>query len=70
MITRPESAAFPYLDGEKAGLTKREYFAAMALQGMLANSNLNWAIKDLAMDAVACADELIGKLNERSGVSD
>jgi len=69
MITRPESAAFPYLDGEEAlsiaevGLTKRELFAALALQGMLANPNMNWAVHNLASDAVGAADLSIEELN-------
>lgn len=54
-----------------AGLTKREYFAALAMQGMLAcnggalgDSELNapaWASR-----AVACADALIASLNKQS----
>lgn len=39
---REDQAAFPVLNGFPAawGLSKREYFAAKALHGMLANSDL------------------------------
>jgi len=42
------------------GLTKREYFAAMALQGLLANPN----ISVVTSDAVIYADRLIEELNK------
>ena len=74
MITRPNSSAFPYLDIEgepkegelsvaEAGLTKRELFAAMALQGMLANPAIDGNEKDIALDAIEYADALIEELN-------
>lgn len=52
--------------GFRTGLTKRELFAAMAMQGQLAN----WAIlerfglhqADLAVASVAFADSLIAEL--------
>lgn len=49
------------------GLTKRELFAAMALQGMLASetSSYNYgAIECLAANAVKKADALINELNK------
>ena len=42
------------------GLTKREYFAAMAMQGLLANPNISC----VTSDAVLYADKLISALNE------
>jgi len=44
------------------GLTKREYFAAAALQAILADNSVskNYA----AFQAVACADSLIEELNK------
>lgn len=44
------------------GLTKREYFAVMALQGLLANNEMSiqFAIKY----SVSCADGLISELNK------
>jgi hypothetical protein len=49
------------------GLTKREYFAAMAMQGMLANSQIdfdNLTYKQYAEDCVMVSDELIKALNQ------
>lgn len=51
------------LDGSQEGLTKREYFAAMALQGLLAN---NTSIhKYSVQSAVEYADDLIEELNKK-----
>ncbi|WP_016953526.1 hypothetical protein [Anabaena sp. PCC 7108] len=65
MQTRKEDSAFAHFDDEFGvlpGLSKREYFAAIALQGILANPEF--------MSAMACqlavkkADELIFELNK------
>lgn len=47
-------------------LTKREYFAAMALQGVLANCYLESTngFSSCAIDAVRLADALITQLNK------
>lgn len=45
-----------------SGLTKREYFAAMAIQGLLANGRA--FITDNIIDAVKIADALIEELNK------
>ena len=49
------------------GLTKREYFAAMAMQGLCANylreNVTGWGIGDYAIEAVELADSLIMALN-------
>ena len=48
------------------GLTKREYFAAMAMQGLLASSAQRVSAPfSLAPDAVDCADALLAKLEGR-----
>lgn len=47
----------------ETGLTKRELFAAMALQGLLANPNQG---SGLAAEAVEAADALIDALNKGS----
>ena len=68
MQTRKDDNVFPYQfeeeDGSEIyepGLTKREYFAAMALQGLLSTSK---ALPDNAeIIAVKMADELIKALN-------
>lgn len=47
---------------EEFGLTKREYFAAVALQGLLADPSAR--IDEAAEYAVKAADELINLLNK------
>lgn len=47
------------------GLTKREYFAALAMQGF-ASSNANISFSDQAKWAVRSADELIKELNKKA----
>jgi len=49
----------------EAGLTKREYFAVMAMQGLLAHQFMQ-NVNDAANDAVAAADALIKELNKSS----
>ena len=50
------------IDAPQEGLTKREYFAAMAMQGLLANDS--GLITSKARDAVKSADLLIEELNK------
>lgn len=58
-----------FKDGELncLGLTKREYFASLAMQGMLAN-NLNVPntpnVEYVARLSVIAADELLKQLND------
>lgn len=50
------------------GLTKRELFAAMAMQGMLASSTQfspEWVSKHVVDAAIRFADKLIAKLDEK-----
>lgn len=63
MKTDPNASAFA--NGyEDPGLTVREYFAAMAMQGILANEHIsNLTAEHVAIDAVKCADYLIAELN-------
>lgn len=64
--TTADNDAFPRPFGADyvAGLTKREYFAAMAMQGLLAcPNNVNMA-QDIAKGAVILADQLIIELNK------
>lgn len=51
----------------RGGLTKREYFAAMAMQGMLPHPELLIVDEGVAKDAVMMADALIAELNKTSG---
>ncbi len=47
------------------GLTKREYFAALAMQALSSNPNfLNYTPYDIAVYAVIRADALISALNQ------
>jgi hypothetical protein len=50
------------IDAPQEGLTKREYFAAIALQGLLANDSA--LITSKVIDAVKAADALIEELNK------
>lgn len=52
-------------NGHQLGLTKREYFAAMAMQGMLANPSIEGSKENFALDAVECADALLSALEEK-----
>lgn len=70
MQTRKNDNAFPCQfeqeDGSEVyetGLSKREYFAAMALQGLLSTSKL--LPNNAEIIAVKMADELIKALNEQ-----
>lgn len=64
MIT-PTSPAFPHSDAPAPGLSKREYFAAAALQGMLASDRaFIGRPAELAEIAVELADALISDLNK------
>ena len=49
------------------GLSKREYFAAMAMKGILSNShdNISNAASDVAENALLNADALINELNKK-----
>lgn len=60
MKTDPNEPAFSALGD---GLTKREYFAALAMQG-LASHLPDSDIEHYANEAVLGADALIAKLNE------
>jgi hypothetical protein len=67
-MTQPDDAATGYgfanqyvVRGEK-GLTKREHFAALAMQGILA-SKIYTDSEVIAEFAIDCADDLIEFLN-------
>jgi hypothetical protein len=67
MRTKAKGPAFPLISHEgyiiNAGLTKREYFATMALQGLLANNNKEYAY--CVISAVEFADDLIEELSKK-----
>ena len=79
MIHRPMDPAFPVSAGTNpgsnaTGLTIRAHFAAMAMQGLMANAltlhavahsgDHQKAISETADMAAACADALIAALNK------
>jgi hypothetical protein len=49
------------------GLTKREWFAGMALQGLLACDNVSGGPMVLATESLRYADELLKQLAESDG---
>lgn len=51
---------------EEKGLTKREYFAAMAMQGIIGKINVH-EYKNMAEYAVNAADALLAKLSNGDG---
>jgi hypothetical protein len=67
-VTYPNASAYPANNNETTdgGLTKREYFAAMAMQGLL-SCNAKYGGKEdyikLTQDSVRYADLLINALN-------
>ena len=67
MSTDKNDAAFPveqFQHYSSFGLTKREYFASMAMQGILADPDNQGYAEGIAKDAVKMADELITQLNQ------
>ncbi len=63
----PQKIEHPDGDIFTRGLTKREYFAAMAMQGMLSNNNnitYFTYFEKVAKRSVQAADALIKALNE------
>ena len=72
-MTNPNDAAFSKaafynentgMDQAQEGLTKREYFAALAMQGLLANNIYTNVANVVSANAVEHADALIAQLNE------
>lgn len=63
MKTEPEDNVYPTLSIQQYGLTKLELFAAMAMQGLLADSDIRHA--QVPKIAVEQADALIAELNKK-----
>jgi hypothetical protein len=61
--------AFAMLDNNgiftQYGLTKREYFAGLALQGIISKHGVQTDISDFAKDAIKLADQLLKQLNTK-----
>jgi hypothetical protein len=58
----PEKYSSPSMYG--IGLTKREYFAALAMQGLLANSSNSIYPTEVAQDSLIYADALLAELEK------
>jgi hypothetical protein len=66
-VIDPNDRAFEPLIWKQMPLTKREYFAAAALQGILAHleiGNPKYSYTLVAIEAVQFADALIKELNK------
>lgn len=63
-MINPNAQAFP--DEDSSGLTKREYFAAMAMHDCIVKEGPGYPFseKELARRAVEYADALIAELNK------
>jgi hypothetical protein len=61
-MTKANTCAFPIDERMEGGLTKREYFAAMAFQGLCVTPG---TAKENAAIAVLMADALIEELNKK-----
>ena len=69
-MTNKDDSAYPITEQQSdysymQGLTKRELFAAMALQGLV--SRMNGSVEDDVYAAVKAADALIEELNKNKG---
>lgn len=48
------------------GMTLREHYAGLAMQGILSNTNHQWPLEDVVKYSVEYADALIDQLNKES----
>jgi len=53
----------PLIYDRAQDISKREYFAIMALQGLLAGADFNMQLNELVSQSLGCADALIKALN-------
>ena len=54
-----------YNDNSMSGLTKRDYFASMAMQGILASTNYRCPVDEIPENAIGLADALLNALEKR-----
>ena len=65
--TEPNQAAFAYfneMNSWQTGLTKREYFAALVMQGIVSSGVPQQLHESFAKEAIHLADVLIKELNK------
>ena len=63
MKENSQDYAFPVMT-ITGGLTKREYYASLCMQGLISNSANKASDFEIARVAVVCADALIKELNK------
>ena len=63
------TSAMDAVDGiiYQEGLTKREYFAGLAMQGLLSRGNLSMTMSEKVVEAVYYADALLRELSDDEG---
>lgn len=63
-----DNSAFPIseVDSDQTGLTKREYFAGLAMQGMLAANDTYSTPEMIARRSLEYADMLLRGLNHKA----
>jgi hypothetical protein len=61
-IAMPEKYGHPSFEG--IGLTKREHFAAMAMQGLLASTESHYSSVNISQQSVKMADALLNELEK------
>jgi len=66
-LAKENGMDFAFPDEFSKGLTKREWFAGMALQGLLACDNVSGGPMVLATESLRYADELLKQLAESDG---
>jgi hypothetical protein len=70
-MTKPDDCAFPVIgdfggrEWKAEGVTKREYFAALAMQGLLSTESRLEQFTEVASFSVQAADALIESLNQK-----
>lgn len=69
MSKNSEQPAYPIFNewghATKEGLTKREYYAGITLQGILANSRIVASDSDIVKASISLADELLKQLETK-----
>lgn len=69
MNTNSENTVYPIIVKDfihENGLTKLEYFAAIAMQGILSKPGIYDTFDVIAECSVICAEKLIKELNKKS----
>ncbi len=65
-MTDGNDPVYPSTAAWSSALTKRELFAAMAMQGLLADSAISASYEEISESAVGHADALIAEINKET----